>query len=271
LKERACVIACAQETAFVLSLLVEICERQEKRGQALEHLEELKSLTAQVNQDWARAIYSQAAGFMASEMEDWETAFIEYEEAAKDWKALAFPYELAKAYRSLGVVHLNLGRIETANRLLESARQIFEKLGAKLDVEKTKTEITAIDDPSAFVTLRLRGGAKESSKSIFDFLVSAFIADYHSNRYAGEASGWRSFAEIARHTKMPISTFYGHGKSDGGGLTELERMGLVETRVFLGERGRGGKTTRSRIAYDHEEVKKYVSRKVEKTSRKIGR
>jgi hypothetical protein len=42
-------------------------------------------------------------------------------------------------------------------------------------------------------------------------------------------------------------------------------MGLVELRLFSGERGRGGKVTRARISYDAEEIRRHVSRRIGKT------
>ena len=105
---------------------------------------------------------------------------------------------------------------------------------------------------------------------LFDFLVSAFIADYFSKKSSTEASGWRSFVDIAHQTKIPVAAFYQHEGKDGQGLGELERMGLVEIRLYTGESGRGGKVTRARIAYDKEEIRKYVLRKIGKTPRDIG-
>jgi tetratricopeptide (TPR) repeat protein len=271
LKRRGLIVDTAYEMPIILALLVEVCEKREKRQEALSYLEELRNLMKSANQNWARAHYSQAAGFMASEMEEWEGALEEYEECTKYWKALARPYELAKTYQEIALVHQNMGKIETANQLFESARDIFERLGAKLDVDRALSGKKANEDSRAFSIARLRGSAKVNSKSIFDYLEDAFVADYYSEKSAPETSGWRSFVDIANHTKIPLSRFYQREAQDDGGLSELQRMGLVETRFYTGERGRGGKITRARIAYDKEEIKKHVSRRIGKISRSLNR
>ena len=266
LKRRGMIVDTAYEMPIILELLVEVCESREKRREALSYLEELRTLTKSTDQNWARAYHHQAAGFMASEMEEWEGALEEYEECTKYWKALARPYELAKTYQAMALMHQNMGKIETANQLFEGARDIFERLGAKLDVDRVLSGKNANEDASAFSIARLRGSAKVNSKSIFDYLEDAFIADYYSKKSAPEASGWRSFVDIARQTKIPQSAFYKREAKDSGGLGELQRMGLVEIRFYTGERGRGGKITRARIAYDKEEIRKHISRRIGKIS-----
>jgi len=270
LKGRGLVVDVGYQMAIVLALLVEVCERRHKRREALSCLEELRNLMELASQDWARAYYHQAAGFMASEMEEWEDALKEREECTKYWKALARPYELAKTYQGMAVVHQNMGKIETANRLFEGAQDIFERLGAKLDLDQARSGKSVNEDAREFSIVRLRGFAKEKSKSIFDYLEDAFIADYYSKKSALEASGWRSFVDIAHQTRIPLSAFYKREAQSSGGLGELQRMGLVEIRLYTGERGRGGKITRVRIAYDKEEIKKHVSRRIGKISQSLN-
>jgi tetratricopeptide (TPR) repeat protein len=264
LKRRGIIVDTAYEMPIILSLLVEVCERGEKRREAVSYLDELRNLVKSTNQDWARAYYHQAEGFMASEREEWDRALEEYEGCTKYWKALARPYELAKTYQGMALMHQNMGKIEMANHLFESARDIFERLGAKLDVDRVLSGKRANEDARAFSISRLRGSAKVNSKSIFDYLEDSFISDYYSKKSAPEASGWRSFVDIARHTKIPQSAFYKREAQDSGGLGELQRMGLVEVRFYTGERGRGGKITRARIAYDKEEIRKHISRRIGK-------
>ncbi len=264
LKKRALVVDSALGMAVILALLVETCQKQGKRLEALSYLGELGNLVKLTDQDWARAYYHTAAGIMASEMEEWGRALENYEEAARCWKVLSHPYELAKAYHEMALVHLNTGKIETANGLFENARGIFEKLGAKLDLGKVTTAREAIQDASAFSILRLRGSAKEDSRSIFDYLVTSFIGDYYAKKMSPEESGWRTLGDIAHQTKIPVSAFYQRDSKKSGGLGELERIGLVEVRLYSGQRGRGGKITRVRIAYERDEIKKHVARRVSK-------
>ncbi len=122
---------------------------------------------------------------------------------------------------------------------------------------------------SSFAVLGFRESARDRSRSIFDFLVTAFITDYHSEKYAPDSSGWRSYVEISKGTKTPLASFYGRDSKDKGGIAELEKIGLIETRVFPGERGRGGRATRVRISYERDEIKDFVSKKMGRASRKI--
>jgi hypothetical protein len=54
----------------------------------------------------------------------------------------------------------------------------------------------------------------------------------------------------------------------GRAVSELERRGLVETRVFLGERGRGGKILKMRISYDKETIKRHIDQRILKIKEK---
>jgi len=59
-------------------------------------------------------------------------------------------------------------------------------------------------------------------------------------------------------TKIPRASLYGEHGNYGAMMKELLARGLVEMRVFTGQRGRGGEVTRARVAYDKEPVKRYV-------------
>jgi hypothetical protein len=47
-------------------------------------------------------------------------------------------------------------------------------------------------------------------------------------------------------------------------MSELERRGIVESRIFPGERGRGGNIWKVRIPYDKEIIKRHVDERVMK-------
>jgi len=100
--------------------------------------------------------------------------------------------------------------------------------------------------------------------------MNAFLLDYYSRKFSSEASGWRSFVDISHQTKVPLSAFYRRNEKDLQGLSELERKGLVEIRLYSGERGRGGEIIRARIAFDKEEIRKYVLTRVGKIPRNIA-
>jgi len=92
----------------------------------------------------------------------------------------------------------------------------------------------------------------------FDYLVSSFIDDYMRKRMYSEQSGWRSMIQISQACQIHQGLLYGRGGRHGPVMAELMGRGLVETRTFSGQRGRGGDVVRVRVAYDREPVKKYI-------------
>jgi len=68
--------------------------------------------------------------------------------------------------------------------------------------------------------------------------------------------------QIVKNAKISKSSVYGARGRQGRAMAELERRGLVETRVFPEERGRGGKIIKTRISYEKEPVKRYVDKQV---------
>jgi TolB-like protein/Flp pilus assembly protein TadD len=89
-------------------------------------------------------------------------------------------------------------------------------------------------------------------------LATEFIDDYMRRKYAAAESGWRTLPRVAKESNLSSSAVYGKRGGVAPDIGELIRRGLVETRVSLQERGRGGKVTRIRIAYDRDAVKDFV-------------
>lgn len=102
------------------------------------------------------------------------------------------------------------------------------------------------------------------AQKIFSYIVNAFIKDYMRKRLVLEKSGWRTRMDVVKHANVAKSCVYnGHG-GIGSAISELARRGLVEIRVFPGERGRGGRITKLRLAYEKEILKRYVDELVRK-------
>ncbi len=108
----------------------------------------------------------------------------------------------------------------------------------------------------------------EVAQRVFSFLVSSFVKDYMRRRISLEKAGWRTLMEIVKHGKVPKSSVYGAGGHRGRAVAELEKRGLVETRIFLGERGRGGKILKMRISYDKETIKRHIDQRIMKIKEK---
>ena len=102
----------------------------------------------------------------------------------------------------------------------------------------------------------------ESARQIFENLVDSFIRDYMVKKFVSEKCGWRSVPEISRQTGASLSVLYGKQGGVGSAFEEPIRRGLVETRFFPGERGRGGEIMRFRVAYEKEPIKSYVNQKI---------
>ena len=100
------------------------------------------------------------------------------------------------------------------------------------------------------------------ARPVFDYLVNAFVDEYMKRRLGLEQAGWRSLSEIADGAGVSRSTLYGRQGRHGKSLDDLIRKGLVETRVFTGQRGRGGEVIRVRIAYDRDPVKRFVDQRL---------
>ena len=102
----------------------------------------------------------------------------------------------------------------------------------------------------------------QRSRDVFQHLVKEFLDDHMSRRIVADKAGWRSMMDIVRELEIPRSTLYAAGRRKGPVLAELERRGLVETRIFPGERGRGGEIMKVRVAYENTIVKAIVERAV---------
>jgi hypothetical protein len=102
----------------------------------------------------------------------------------------------------------------------------------------------------------------ESAGLAFRFLIGAFVEDYMQRRLPMEVSGWRTLMEVVKHGGISRRMAYGDGGYHGRAISELERRGLVEMRVFQGERGRGGRILKLRVFYEKETVRKSIDYRV---------
>ena len=115
---------------------------------------------------------------------------------------------------------------------------------ANLGVEETKIEFDS-----------------EISRKVFDLLAGAFNKDYIKLGLTQEASGWRTLMDIVKEGGIPKNQFYTSSGGHGQLIADLKRRGLIELRIFGGERGRGGKIMKVRVAYQKEDVKRFIERR----------
>jgi tetratricopeptide (TPR) repeat protein len=127
------------------------------------------------------------------------------------------------------------------------------------ETKKAKTKHIIITvQPVSFENIRsvaelLKGKLEFKSgttKKAFDFLVKAFLDDYYGQRLLKEKSGWRTLMEVVKEAKVSMYSMYGRSSRSGKVTLELASLGLIESRFFLKERGRGGRVLKIRIRHE---------------------
>lgn len=114
-----------------------------------------------------------------------------------------------------------------------------------------------------------RGAAKSQplgpvdivASPIVEFLAGCFSADYNTKRTPQDLAGWRSLMEVAESMKVSRSKVYGdarYGHTFSRPLEMLVKSGLVESRIFLGERGRGGRVLKIRVSYEKGVIRRLI-------------
>lgn len=185
----------------------------------------------------------------------------------KDCTVLSAPSRYTVEHRSLNLKGRSLESIKSESIVLSvqartpgsftvSPQVIFvDETGAFQSC--TPEPVTLLVQPKSAFEFKAK-----TAKSVFHFLLHAFIEDYMRARLSLETSGWRTYMEIVKYAHVPKSSVYGARGRSGHAIIELEKRGLVETRIFPGERGRGGRIRRIRIAYDKETIKRYVDQHI---------
>lgn len=151
--------------------------------------------------------------------------------------------------------------IEEGRRLQHYVR-VRALRGAKFDSSWRKIELF---EPSR---VRLSSGKEvfgfqsDRAEKIFAYLLKSFVDDHVVEKLSAESSGWRSLVEIAEGVGLSKTSLY--SLEGVGSMRELSRRGVIERKTLTGQRGRGGKVSRSRIAYGKGFVKEYVDRYLER-------
>ncbi len=117
-----------------------------------------------------------------------------------------------------------------------------------------KPRIRFLDANGKFFDRNLPSGILVTSP-ILEFLSDEFNTDYTVKRLAPTYAGWRALMDVANGSKISRNQVYGdsrYGHHLGKQLEALLRSGLVESRIFPGERGRGGQILKLRLAFTND-------------------
>jgi len=193
-------------------------------------------------------------------------------------KAKSVPSSCSMQNRSIKINNVRIGpfQVETIKLRMEFEKASIYNLNPTLsyvdDLGKTRTkkskpvtitvQLGSLEDKTKSLTEPLEPQFEFKSKAAekaFNFLVKAFKEDHIANRMPQEKSGWRTLMEVVRNAQVTMHSMYGRSGKGGKATLELERLGLAEQRLFLGERGRGGRVLKIRICYEKEPVKRRVS------------
>jgi hypothetical protein len=68
--------------------------------------------------------------------------------------------------------------------------------------------------------------------------------------------------EIVKQAEVSQYSMYGSSGRSGVATAELERLGVVEVKVFIGERGRGGKILKFRVSCEKDNVKHVIDQRI---------
>jgi len=146
-------------------------------------------------------------------------------------------------------------------RKLEHYVRLRALRGVKFDSSWRRIELFGKNRVRLSSGKQVFGFHSPESERIFNYLLKSFVTDHLVGRHSTESSGWRSLVEIAQGIGARKTSLY---SADGSAfLRELNRQGVIEQKVFHNQRGRGGRVSRTRIAYEKGFVKEYVDRYIQ--------
>lgn len=87
----------------------------------------------------------------------------------------------------------------------------------------------------------------EGAARVLDYLKVEFLRDSLDFRLNRESAGWRSMVQIANGTGTSVSSLYGKNGHFGKAISDLLGKGVIESKTFRNQRGRGGEVLRFRI------------------------
>jgi ATP/maltotriose-dependent transcriptional regulator MalT len=127
----------APRRAALLPAFVEVMLALDDPVAAADACEELQTIAEEYGSSLLAATVAQARGAIELERGDAERAIALLRQGWRAWEALDAPYESARARALVARACRELGDEDGARWELESARDAFERLGARLDLDRT--------------------------------------------------------------------------------------------------------------------------------------
>jgi KaiC/GvpD/RAD55 family RecA-like ATPase len=152
-------------------------------------------------------------------------------------------------------------KTEEGGKRLETYIRLRALRGARFDSRWRRIELGENGRVRLSSGRQAFGFESDGAEKIFSYLLNSFIEDHLRRRESVETSGWRSLVEVAKGMGARATLLY--SPSSSAALGELIRKGVVERKFVSKQRGRGGRVTKIRIAYEKGPVREYVERYVE--------
>ena len=246
-KKRGLTIESAIDYIEILSGLVEIDLKQGK--DASRFMEEFRRLTEIINKDWARAFLLRSEGRCQMNQEEKQAALKSLRASSDLFERLGWRIELIRTLHELGIAEELTGDYESANSTFDRAILLSKQAGAKIYEQKCLLARKKTKVYNKFFKKWHELLQEEDSRITFELLMNEFRHDYSIKRLSADNSGWRTLSDLVRLTKLPRSKFYESNSRGGTVFKELIKSGLIETRIYAGERGRGGNVLKIRVSF----------------------
>jgi KaiC/GvpD/RAD55 family RecA-like ATPase len=152
-------------------------------------------------------------------------------------------------------------KTEEEGRRLETYIRLRALRGARFDSRWRRIELAETGRVRLSSGRQAFGFESDGAEKIFSYLLNSFVDDHFRKKESAETAGWRSLVQIAKGIGAPTTSIY--SPTSSASLGELIRKGVAERKFLSKQRGRGGRVTKMRIAYQKSFVKEYVVRYVE--------
>jgi ATP/maltotriose-dependent transcriptional regulator MalT len=173
--------------AALLPAHVEIALASGEVEEARDARTELEALATRYDSAMLAAMVAYAQGAVAVAEGDDRVALVALRRAQQIWLELDAPYEIARTRALLARVCASLGDGEAAELELESARAIFQRLGAEPDLSRIRKAADTVHGLSGreLEVLRLVAAGKSNRQIAADLVISEHtVARHVQNIYA---------------------------------------------------------------------------------------